>query len=318
MATNFVTPMYDTVHFILFRDDYPEKNFLKEIPSVLTQITNHGDSRLGPFMNGFLDTYKVSLNPWRAKFQESSLGKFIHGDNLQGMSLKNTRDAFDRLSDHLHLDINQAKVTRLDLGRNIIMRLPPATYLEYLGEHVHYRRYPMETGLLYKNSSRELAFYDKILEQKSKRVLLPELFRERNLIRFEMRYKNHLEREFGVDRLTVRHLTEERFYIDLLKRWKQEYSGIKKLSRKVMELEPSTSTRELLLNLAAMALKDIGSDGVIKRVGEWHELGLITKKQAGDHRKAIRDILQKDFKSNGNELIEELDKKIKEAIRFFI
>lgn len=31
-----------------------------------------------------------------------------------------------------------------------------------------------------------------------------------------------------------------------------------------------------------------------------------------------KDAIQKEFKANGNELIDELDRKVKEAIRFYI
>lgn len=67
-----------------------------------------------------------------------------------------------------------------------------------------------------------------------------------------------------------------------------------------------------------MSIRDIGPDFLAKTIGEWQERGVIGKKQASDHRKAIREAIQKEFKANGNELINELDKKVKEAIRFYI
>lgn len=318
MDTNSVTTMYDTIHFILFKEDYPEIDFINSIPSLLTQIVNQGDSNYGPFVNGFLNNYQVNINQWRMKFQHASIGKYINGDNLQGMSLRRTREAFEKLSLQLHLNLDKAKVTRLDLGRNLLMQLSPSSYLSYLGEHIHYKRFLYESGLLYKNSGRELVFYDKVKEQKHKRLEIPELFIGRNVLRFELRYKNHLEREFKVDKLRISNITEETFYVEILKRWKQEYLNIKKLSNKASELEPTISTRELIVNLAAMAIRDIGSDYLTKKIGEWQEKGIIGKKQASDHRKAIRDAILKEFKANGNELIDELDKKVKEAIRFYI
>jgi hypothetical protein len=52
-------------------------------------------------------------------------------------------------------------------------------------------------------------------------------------------------------------------------------------------------------------------------IAEWQQQGLLEKKQASDHRKMIRDIVKKEMKSKGNEFIAHLDKKIKQAVRFF-
>lgn len=62
----------------------------------------------------------------------------------------------------------------------------------------------------------------------------------------------------------------------------------------------------------------MGDEDIYRMIGEWQQMGQITKKQASDHRKMIREVVKKDMKCNGNELIDEIDKKIKEATRFFI
>lgn len=53
-------------------------------------------------------------------------------------------------------------------------------------------------------------------------------------------------------------------------------------------------------------------------IAEWQEKGIITRKQAQDHRKAIRAMIDKPMKERGNDLTEELDEKVKQAVRFFM
>lgn len=309
--------MYDTVNFVLFKDEYPEIDFLNTIPQFLTNVTVDGDSNQGRFVNGFLGTYMVSINSYRVKVHNSSLARFVNSNNQEGMSLQQTRKALEMMSDQLHLYMGDAKVTRIDIGRNIITKLSPETYIQYLGELRGYKRLESGDGVYYKNSLRELVFYNKIREQKHKRQEIQPLFKGNNLLRYELRLKNHLEKELNQPRVTAKLLYDEDFYINISKFWRDEYLKITKRSNKTCNISPTGSTRQLMTSIASISIQTIGEEALLKMVSEWHELGKLTKKQASDHRKAIRESVKKELKESGNEFIEELDKKIKQSVRFF-
>jgi len=310
--------MYDTLTFVISQADYNDISFIEIIPQYLTTIQANGESHQGYFVNGYLDTFRVNINTNRIKIEASSLARYINGDNQQGMSLQLTREAIQKLSDQLHLDVGQAKVTRIDFGRNIITKFKPETYLPYLGESVGYKRQQAGDGVYYKNSTRILAFYDKIKEQKAKRHEVQKLFMGRNLLRYELRLKSHLERELNRTRVNGMLLCDEDFYIQLGKLWRDQYMKIIKLSSKTATFHPTQSTRDLMLSLAAMTVQDIGDDALLRMIAEWQQQETITNKQASDHRKLIRDIVRRDRKALGNEFIDELDKKVKQATRFYI
>ncbi len=318
MDTKNVTTMYDTVNFIIFKDDYPYTNFLGTIPQYLTSVTSEGQSNQGRFVTGFLGTYRISINRYRISIKDSSLAKFINHDNQQGMTLKQTRNALEMISDSLHISIDNAKVTRIDIGRNIITKHSPETYLQFLGELKGFRRLEAGDGLYYKNTQKELAFYNKIKEQKHKRIAIQKPFINRNLLRYELRLKNHLERQLNQPRVIGKLLYDEDVYIKLCKLWKAHYLSITKLSNQSTEIPPTTSTRELIASLASLSIRNVGDDTVIRMIANWNEQGLLTKKQASDHRKAIREAVKREMKKSGNEFIDELDKKIKQSIRFFV
>jgi hypothetical protein len=310
--------MYDTINLILKKEDYPKMDFLRDIPECLTQVSTEGESRAGVFVNGFLDNFKVSINQHRVKVQHASLAKFINGDNQQGMSLGRTREAIGALSDKLSLNVEHAKVTRLDVGRNITTQFSPELYFPYLGELVNYKRLEQAQSLYYQNGLRALVFYNKLREVKEKRQKVEPLFANQNLLRYELRFTSHLERQFNVNKVSAGLLYDEEFYIGLGKRWRDLYLDIGKISNQAAVIVPTTSTRNLIQNLASLAVNEVGGENLLRTIAEWQEEGHLTRKQASDHRAAIRDLVRKEMREGGNELIEELDKKIKTAIRFFL
>lgn len=310
--------MYDTINMILSQEDFPDVNFITDIPALLDSVTVEGESRDSYFINGYIGTFRVNINQQRIKLQGSSLGRYINGDNQTGMSLQLTRKAVEQLSDQLSIDVGLAKVTQIDIGRNLTMKYKPETYLPYLIESSGYKRHEVGSGLYFKNSLRELVFYDKIREQKEKRIPIQPIFQNQNLLRYELRLKNHLEKELSYQKVVAKLLYDEGFYIKLGNLWKNQYLRISKQSNRSFEISPTSSARELIQNLAALAITDVGIDAVMHKVTEWQQKGILTKKQAADQRKAIRDSVKKTMKFQGNEFIEELDKKIKLSTRYFI
>lgn len=310
--------MYDTIGLTIQQHDHPEIDFVNDIPQHLTGIMSDGESRIGRFISGYINNFKVSINPFRVKIHGASLACYINGDNQQGMSLKQTRTAIQLLSDQLHLDIGKAKVTRLDLGRNIITKFTPEIYIPYLGESNGYKRLEAGDGLYYKNTLRTLVFYNKIQEQKARRNEIAEPFTGRNLLRYELRLTTNLERELNRPRIDGNLLCDEDFYIQLGKMWRDQYLKITKRSSQTATIPPTGSTLELTKMLAAIAVQRLGDENLLRMISEWQQKNELSKKQASDHRKLIRDIVKKEMKVQGNEFIEELDKKVKQSVRFFI
>lgn len=310
--------MYDTVNFIIYKDDYPNTDFLDTFPKYLDKIEVKGEGNTGPFVNGMLGTYSVIINRYRMKLHQSSLARYINNNNQDGMSLQLTRKALEMISEQLHINMDKAKVTRIDVGRNIITKYSPETYLPFLGELQGFKRLEAGDGLYYKNTQKELVLYNKIKEQKHKRLDIQTIFKDKNLFRYELRIKNHLERQLNYPRITGDLLYNEEFYINVAKLWRDHYLKITKLSNPTNVIYPTTSTRELMSNIASIKIRDIGDEALIRMVALWSEQGLLSKKQASDHRKAIRESVKKDMKFSGNEFIEELDKKIMQSVRYFI
>lgn len=82
------------------------------------------------------------------------------------------------------------------------------------------------------------------------------------------------------------------------------------------QLKPTGSTKELIESLAILQALEFGQPQLLSLIKEWQHDGTITKKQAQDHRDKIKLLSKLTPGCPGNDLITELDKKIKEAARF--
>jgi Phage replication protein CRI len=308
--------MYDSLDLVLKSEQTGGVGFLETVPQFLTNFTSEGNSNFGKYITGYFENEKVSINDNRVKINIGSLCKFYLGDNFKTLGKGDTRKAIEKLSNSLHLPIDRATVTRIDLAQNFIMQYPDKVYYPYLGEAQYYSRLEADNGLYYNNMLRQLVFYNKGKEQRQKRQPVPELYDSRNVLRFELRYKKKLCKQFNRPEITAGLLYDETFYIDIVKKWKNEYLAIQKINSKLMNMKPTGSKKEFIENLALFQLLEIGQPKVLNIVREWQERGEISKKQAYDLRASVKQLSKTPIDEKGNELINELNRKVKEAARY--
>lgn len=308
--------MYDTVEFYMLQEDYPEIDFLHETSRHIL-ILSEGTFRFGRFVTGNYGGYKVKINRYKITFTNCSLARFKFGNNLQSLTCSDTRQLINQMEDELHLPISKALLTRIDLAQNIPLRHSPEVYLPLLGESRYYERLEQPNGINYMNTKRVLAFYNKSVEQLERNKLLPEIYKGKNTLRYELRFKKRLNEQFNVSKVTCSLLYDEKFHVLLAKQWRDEYLNINKVSLNTDLIIPTGSSKYLIEQLAARTIINIGQDKMCKMIKEWQETEAITKKQAFDLRQSVQKVIESPDRFSNNELIAELDKKIKEATRFF-
>jgi len=305
--------MYDNIDLTVTKEHCPDTNFIDEIPQYLTSVINQGVSDFGEYIIGYLDKAKIKISENRVKFYDSSICKYYLGDNFKTLSKGDTKRAIEKLSDSLHLPFDLANVTRIDFAQNLIMKYNEKVYYPYLGEAQYYNRLEQNNGLYYNNQKRQLLFYGKEYEQKVKKQPIPELYQNQNVLRFEMRFIKQLRKQFNKPEIIASLLYDETFYFNLVKRWRNEYLAIQKINSKLIGMKPTGSKKEFVENLALFSILELGQSQVLHKVKEWQEQGLISKKQAYDLRIATMQLSKTKVDEKGNELIIELDKKIKEV-----
>jgi Replication initiation factor. len=158
-----------------------------------------------------------------------SLPKFLYGNNLKSLDRHTIKEAIDKMETMLHCSIQVAKVTELELGCNFPMSKPVSAYLHKLGDCNFMVRSPLNKGSLYyinrdKRQKKVLCFYDKGAEMKAKNTNINGY----DWLRYEMRFKGHLNRQLQSPIVEVSTLSDVIFYRYLIRRYQQEYFNIKK------------------------------------------------------------------------------------------
>lgn len=299
--------MYDNIDATVYKNICPGTDFIKTVPQYLTNVSNHGVSQFGEYVTGYLDNLKVSISENRVKVYDSSLCKYFLGDNFKTLTKGDTKRAIEKISDCLNLPFHLANVTRIDFAQNLIMQFDEKIYYPYLGEAQYYNRLEQNNGLYYNNQLRQMVFYGKEYEQRAKRQPVPELYKNRNVLRYEIRFKKQLRQQFKQPEITAGLLSDEAFYSNLVKRWKNEYLAIQKINSKLINMKPTGSTKELVDNMAFLSLINLGQPIFLNIVKEWQKKGVITKGEAKRHREKIMALAKNPIAEKGNDLIIELD-----------
>ena len=174
-------------------------------------------------------------------------------------------------------------------------------------------------GVYYSLTGGRLCFYDKNREQKSNRKPIPELYEGRNVLRYEQRYTNRIASQLKVGEVTGAMLYDEAFYIDILNRWKNTYKAIQKINDVSLNFQAMKSKQQLYkMGVLSLIEQTGGQLQMIKQINEAQKRGEISRKQAFDLRQAINEACKiRDGLTVPNEAIQELDKKVSEAVKFY-
>src|ERR1035438_207496 len=110
--------MYDNIDFKLSIEEAQGIDFLNVIPGRLSRQSETKFSDGAVSITGYLESAKIQVTAQAVKVKDTSLCKWFLGDNFQGLTRGDVRRAVERLSDELHLPMNRANITRIDIAQN--------------------------------------------------------------------------------------------------------------------------------------------------------------------------------------------------------
>ena len=310
--------MYDTVNFRLRQYEAGGVDFLAET-SCYFDVTGTHNFNGETVLSGNLNGLKITVSRSGVNVKGGSLCKWYLGDNFQSMGRGDVKRAIEKLSDTLHLPIERASVTRLDIAQNIIVKHPTSVYYNHLGILAYAKRLEQPDGLYYSQKDGQLVFYDKVKEQKIKREPIPELYTDRNVLRYEQRFTSRVATQLNVAEVTGALLYDENFYIRLLNGWRDDYKSIQKLNDTTLNFQ-AMRTKQDLYKMGVLSLMERtgGQMEMFNQITEAQKRGELTSKQAYDLRQAVNDACSiRESISAPNEAIQELDKKVNETVKYY-
>jgi hypothetical protein len=289
-----------------------------DLRAVLTDYKQSVNPETGDLKeSGRLENLRVWAGGWGLKI-EGSLSKFKYGCNAQSLTRQACSEALAEIGERLRIPIDEAQVSKFEMAQTFIMKRPAVDYLSAFIGAPFLKRTDFEDRetVSFKNTLRELQFYDKVNELIKKGQEVPEVFKGKNTLRYEARFNSRLGIQFNKKIVTVKDLTEEVFYMTAIDKWKDQYFLIQKI-RKDRALN-MTGQREYLQSLAFYGLQNIGGIDVALDLIKGARLrGEIGKKTGQRLKKLTLSIAQAKPatpETTGEDCIQELDSKVRQAV----
>jgi Replicative DNA helicase len=285
-----------------------------DIAPYLSEVAEHQNGQ-GYSCTGKLKNYSIFIHESGVSLK-GSLPKNYLGDNLHTLTRQDTKQAIEELSTSLHTDIGGAKVTRLDVSTVIQTKRQPSDYYPHLGNKPHFGRLQVHADTLqYNNHQRQIIFYDKIKEANAKGVQIPDVFKDSNLLRYELRYTKRLNKQLGVD-LTAAKLYETDFYRSVIRSWYDEFKEIQKLKKQGFMTDDINTPKEAEAALFATLLQEKGQGYIDEYLAELKAKNTFKERQRYyELKRKLNTILQAP-KGEQSGLIEELETAIFDIARY--
>ncbi|MFN6357639.1 MAG: phage/plasmid replication protein [Bacteroidota bacterium] len=302
--------MYDSVNLWLPADQAGCNDISKVIQN-LSGITEHTKADGHVYVSGFLKNYRVIISEQGISFK-GSLAKYLLTNNFNTLTRAESARALEMMADELCLPIRSASVTRIDFAENFLVDHKPEAYYNFLGECKYYNRQPLAKSLYYSNGLRQIVFYNKLAEGKAKGQRLPDKWYGQNVLRYEMRFKSRLPKQFNKTEINAGSLTDEKFYATIFDRWLAEYEAINKLHSINFNLSDMNSPKDFKKQLELFAIKMIGQERIMQDIENLrHQRAFDKPEYYSRLKKEIKELCKTPDMTATSDLVAELDKKIK-------
>lgn len=266
---------------------------------------------------GSLEGLKVSIYTGGISVV-GSLAKYLHPNNIYPLDRYTTPKAIEKLSDSLHISLDEAKVTGLEFGTQFVMVQSVESYLSKLGDMPKLLRYRFNLGTLYykprsKQQLKVFVFYDKKADAAAKGMVLPIGFEEANLLKYEMRLNGRLPQQLGVSEVVASTLSEKTFYQLMVERYQESYFSITKLKQIKTNIMGNIKTVSDAFDVLVALLINQSDQSVIAAFLEELKEDKVFKdrKYLSRLKKKIEEVSAKVVLNTSNELIKELDDEIR-------
>ena len=247
-----------------------------------------------------------------------SLAKYLYPSNVYPLDRHSTAQAIEKLSDTLHIDMREAKVTGLEFGTQFVMRKPVDEYLKKLGDMPKLARYHFDVGTLYykhkgKQQPKVFCFYDKRADADAKGLIMPDGFTDANLLKYEMRLNGRLPQQMGVPEVTASTLSESGFYRLMVKRYQDSYFAISKLNQvKTGVMSEIKTVSDAFDVLVARLINQSDQTQIAAFLEELKEAKVFEDRKSYTRlKKKIQEVAAKAGVTVSDELMKELDDEIR-------
>ena len=249
---------------------------------------------------------------------QGSLPKFLYGNNVCQLTRKEVGLAIEKLSDRLHLPLDDADITKIEVGANICLAKQHTAYTRLLGDMPRMQRVSMADSLYYQGSGRvyprQYYFYDKVAEVKKHGGTMPQGLEAANMMRYEMRLNGRLPFQLSIPEFKGSTLQDRKVYQELINRWLNGYLSINKLvNMKDEHLKKGMSVKEAQEVFIAQQIAKGGSSMIDEFIAKLKQNECFDNRLYYNRVKSnLQKLASKTKLSVDNGDIEELTAKVKQ------
>ncbi len=266
---------------------------------------------------GSIDGLKVSVYVGGISII-GSLSKYLYSNNIYPLNRYSTAEAITKLSDSLHIDLSEARVTGVEFGTQFVMCHKVEDYLLRLGDIPRLQRYHFDAGTLYyKTKGRQqpkvFAFYDKQKDAEAKNMILPNGLKEANLLKYEIRLNGRLPQQLNVPEVKASTLSERKFYMLMVKRYQESYYSISKSKQiKTNIMNDIKTVSDAFDVFVARLISQSDNNQIAGFLDELKTMQVFDDRKSYTRlKKKIQEVSTKADITVSDELIRELDNEIK-------
>jgi hypothetical protein len=304
--------MYDSVKFSYsLLDNKPPK--IDDVFKNLINVTESTDVESGcTWITGKAKKMVIRHNTNSITIQ-GSLPKFLYGNNLNTLTRSDTNNVIQMLSDLISIDLNKARVQRVDFSANFITHYKPKYYYRFLGHLTRYHRQEDSHSLYYNQANKKLLFYDKIKEAQINNMPIPNQYRDKNVLRYEMRILKQVKKFFKRDVL-VKDLSDKELYYYLIDKWYENYNNIEKQKQKIKIMDYKISTPKDFDNQLLIGLvQTLGFNHIDEIIEQMKLKKVFSQKEYYSRLKSKYRKMSK-VEIDEEDVISEINMKVKEVV----
>ena len=309
---------YDTIH--MFIDGYALN---KADISILSQRLERGgyNKNTGEAWSvGNVENLKISVFGAGVSIK-GSLSGFYYPNNTILVNRGEVKNAIGAVSDTLHISLNMAKVTRLDIAADFIMKNEPKSYFDILGTLVYFQRLRATQNTLYyrrgKENLQSLCFYDKTQECSDRKKEMPNMCNVcGNVLRYETRFNTRLAKQMRRQEVLASTLSDVDFYNEVLNKWGKLYFDINKFYE-VGNMRQITNVTQAKDYIFAIALHNMGAGDVDKIFSEMKAKQLFNdRKYYSRLKQSLDSVREKYLTSSTDDAANELDDEVRNVLAY--
>lgn len=312
--------MYDTVYSWIDRAEVGNMNTSVHCLTDAKETANKDTGEV--WTTGSLDNMKVTVSNAGISIK-GSLAKFFLPDNTYTLNRKQVKEAIEKLSDMLKINVSQAKITRIDISTNFIMQHEIQQYYNALGLCTHFYRVQATKDTLYyhskgKDMKRSMVFYNKAREISDRKGKIPDIFKDQNLLRYESRWNTRLAQQLKESEVKGITLYNHRFYSKIIDLWADGYFRIDKQRNIIIDAVGQIKTVTDATNfIFAIALKKLPPDELqnilddLKRKNVFQDAKYFSRL-----KNKLKDISSKAGFTETHSLVKELDTEVRNVLSY--